>query len=210
MKLTNIQVDCNGLNNVQLFDNIGQVVNYCDSKKSTLTFVSYNAIWIGISRLRRSSFTMEIEFSNSNLIVPIIDPTPSTSTTTLTTSTTTTSTTTIATTTTTATTTIETTTLIHEIDPTPPLVTTTPIVTTYPIYTTNPIMTTTPIITSTPNNNSILCGVQAIKPDETGLKIVGGSIAVPHRSLDSINHYIIYSKSKFLFKLALASWSSQI
>ena len=136
---------------MQLFDNIGQVVNYCDSQKSSLTFVSYNALWIGISRLRRSSFTMEIEFSNSHSIVPIIEPTPrpTTSTSTSVTSITSTSTS-------------KTTTISYEIDPTPP------------------IMTTTPIATTNSNNNTILCGVPAIKPDETGLKIVGGSIAVPN------------------------------
>ena len=176
-----------------MFDNIGQVVNYCDSQKSSLTFVSYNALWIGISRLRRSSFTMEIEFSNSHSIVPIIEPTPrpttststsvtsTTSTFTSITSTTTTSTASCITTSTVTSTTTKITTISYEIDPTPP------------------IMTTTPIATTNPNNNTVLCGVPAIKPDETGLKIVGGSIAVPHRFLNSIIYYLNLQKSKMIF-----------
>lgn len=113
LNLSNIQVSCNGFDNIELWDNTGKEWVYCrDGRPSSYTFVANGANWVGISRLGRVRFDVRISFTNTNPVVTTVAP-----------------------------------------------------------------VTNAPV-TNVPSTGS--CGVQAIKPDETGLKIVGGQIVVPN------------------------------
>jgi hypothetical protein len=67
--LTNINIRCNGLNEIQLFDQNGKQFYYCDTQPSTVIFVSTDTTWVGISKLGSMSYTMSVQFLNSYTLV---------------------------------------------------------------------------------------------------------------------------------------------
>jgi len=73
--LSNIQVSCNGFDDIELWDNTGKEWIYCrEGRPSSYTFVADGARWVGISRLGRVSFNSMITFTNQNPGVVVTNP----------------------------------------------------------------------------------------------------------------------------------------
>ena len=68
--VTNIQVNCNGFDDVEIWTDAGKEWIYCrDGRPTTYTFVADGSRWLGISRLGRVSMNFAITFSNTNNVV---------------------------------------------------------------------------------------------------------------------------------------------
>jgi len=77
--ISNVQVNCNGFDNVELWSSTGREFEYCSSSRpSTYTFQTDGARWVGISRLGAVSFTLSISFTNSPVVTsaPVITNPP--------------------------------------------------------------------------------------------------------------------------------------
>jgi len=109
VKISDVKINCNGYNDLNLFDSNGKSIMYCSSSNpSNFGMQSSNVAFVGVGRIGYVSFSMNIAFTS------------------------------------------------------------TPV--------TSAPATAAPVTSSL----STSCGIQAIKPDETGLRIVGGSVARPN------------------------------
>ena len=87
--MTNVNVNCNGFDNIEFWDSAGRQYNYCEdiNRPSSVTFYTDHARWIGISRLGRVAFNLDIKFTDHYNTGITTEPVYTTTTTTTTTTT---------------------------------------------------------------------------------------------------------------------------
>lgn len=88
--MSNININCNGGNDIELVDDRGQTERYCNTARpSTLNFLTDGSRWVAIERYGAMSFSLTITFTNSYpgtvTVGPVIVTTQATTTTTTTT-----------------------------------------------------------------------------------------------------------------------------
>lgn len=64
--LTNINVACNGFDDIELWDHNGQEFKYCESTRpSSVTFIAERSTWVGFSRVGIVSYSIRVRFRNT-------------------------------------------------------------------------------------------------------------------------------------------------
>lgn len=87
LTLSNINIQCNGGNDIEFLDDRGRSERYCNTARpSTLNFLADSSRWVAIERYGTMSFTLTVTFSNTypGIVQPPVVTTVATTTTTTT------------------------------------------------------------------------------------------------------------------------------